>query len=167
MRRLPISGAIAIVVISLVACGGSSLDGVDAQALQRDADYWQIDQIEKQFHESTTTKNIDQMMSLWAPDATLTVGSGQTAVGLDEIRRFWLEKSSAFKNSTHWISDHPAYKLEITVNGDRGTLHFECHYVDYHNDTVVYVTSGDIDVARIDGRWLITNMVGATAKLKP
>ena len=24
----------------------------------------------------------------------------------------------------------PAYKVEITVNGDRGTLYFECHYVD-------------------------------------
>jgi ketosteroid isomerase-like protein len=167
MRRLPIGGAIAIVVISLAACSGSSPGAVDAQALQRDADYWQIDQIEKKFHESTTAKDIDEMMSLWAPDATLTVGSGQTAVGLDEIRRFWLEKSSAFKNSTHWISDHPAYKLEITVNGDRGTLHFECHYVDYDKDMVVYVTSGDIDVARIDGQWLITNMVGATTKLKP
>ncbi len=35
---------------------------------------------------------------------------------------------------THWVSDHPAYKVEITVNGDRGTLHFECHYVDYETE---------------------------------
>ena len=167
MRRLSIVGVAGIMLICLAACGGSNSSAGAEQKLQQEADFWEIDQIEKNFHEATTNKDIDQMMSLWAPDATLTVGSGQTAVGLDEIRRFWLEKSSAFKNSTHWISDHPAYKLEITVNGDRGTLHFECHYVDYHNDTVVYVTSGDIDVARIDGRWLITNMVGATAKLKP
>ena len=39
--------------------------------------------------------------------------------------------------------------------------------VDYDNQKVVYVTSGDMDVARIGGRWLITNMVGATTKLKP
>jgi hypothetical protein len=167
VRRLSIGSGIAIVVISLAACGGSSSNATDAQAMQLDADYWQIDQIEKNFHESTTTKNIDQMMALWAPDATLTVGSGETAVGVDEIRRFWLEKSTAFKPETHWISDHPAYKLDITVNGDRGTLHFECHYVDYDNEKVVYVTSGDIDVARIDGQWLITNMVGATTELKP
>jgi ketosteroid isomerase-like protein len=167
MRRLPIGGAIAIVVISLAACSSPSPSAVDAQALQLDADYWQIDQIEKKFHESTTAKDIDEMMDLWAPDATLTVGSGETAVGIDEIRRFWLEKSTAFMPKTHWISDHPAYKLEITVNGDRGTLHFECHYVDYAKKTVVYTTSADIDVARIDGRWLITNMVGATTELKP
>jgi hypothetical protein len=106
-------------------------------------------------------------MALWAPNATLTVGPGVTASGIEEIRRFWLEKSIAFKPETHWISDHPAYKLEITVDGDRGTLHFECHYVDYDNSKVVYATSGDIDVARIDGRWLITNMVGATTELNP
>ena len=76
------------------------------------------------------------MLSLWAPNATLTVGPGQTATGIDEIRQFWLEKSTAFMPVTHWVSDHPAYKLEITVNGDRGTLHFECHYVDYDSEQV-------------------------------
>ena len=70
------------------------------------------------------------MMSLYAPNATMTVGPGVTASGLDEIRRFWLEDSAPFKAENTWVSDHPAYKLEITVNGDRGTLHFECHYID-------------------------------------
>ena len=69
------------------------------------------------------------MMSLYAPSATLTAGPGATAAGIDEIRQFWLEKSVAFAPETEWISDHPAYKLEITVDGDRGTLHFECHYI--------------------------------------
>ena len=41
-------------------------------------------------------KDIDQMMSLWAPNATLTVGPASTAAGLDEIRRFWLDESAAF-----------------------------------------------------------------------
>jgi hypothetical protein len=30
---------------------------------------------------------------------------------------------------------------------------------------VAAVTAGDFDVARIDGRWLITKMVGSTAEL--
>ena len=97
--------------------------------MQRKADFWEIDQIEKNFHQATTTKDIDLMMSLWAPNATLTAGPGATAAGLDEIRRFWLEESAAFDPETEWISDHPAYKVEITVNGDLGTLHFECHYI--------------------------------------
>ena len=65
----------------------------------------------------------------------------------------------------HWVSDHPAYKLEVTVNGDRGTLHFECHFIDVNTGKVAAVTAADLDVARIDGRWLITNMVGRTTEL--
>ena len=62
--------------------------------------------------------------------------------------------------------DHPAYKLEITVDGDRGTLHFECHFVNAETK-VVEVTAGDADVARIDGKWLITNFVGGTELSRP
>ena len=105
------------------------------------------------------------MVSLYAPNATFTVGGGETAVGVDEIREFWLEKSPAFDPANTWISDHPAYKLEVTVNGDRGTLHFECHFVDAETSKVVAVTAGDADVARIDGEWLITNFVGGTTEL--
>ena len=54
----------------------------------------------------------------------------------------------------------------MTVNGDRGTLHFECHYINVDTGEVAAVTAGDFDVARIDGRWLITNMVGSTAELR-
>jgi hypothetical protein len=105
------------------------------------------------------------MLSLYAPNATFTVGGGETAVGVDQIREFWTTKSPAFLETNHWISDHPAYKMEITVNGDRGTLHFECHFVDAETGTVAAVTAGDADVARIDGQWLITNFVGGTTKL--
>jgi ketosteroid isomerase-like protein len=167
MRKLLIAGAVGILAISLVACRGAGTDVPGTQDLQREADLWEIDQIEKTFHESTTNKNIDEMMSLWAPNATLTVGPGDTAAGLDEIRRFWLEKSTAFKPGTHWVSDHPAYKVEITVNGDRGTLHFECHYVDYDTGEMAYVTTADLDVARIDGRWMIANMVAGSTELAP
>ena len=101
------------------------------------ADLWAIDQIEKNFHKATSKQDIDLMMSLWAPNATFTVGPGQTAAGTTEIRQFWLDKSDAFKPGDHWVSDHPAYKVEITVNGDRGTLHFECHYIDIKTSKVV------------------------------
>ena len=135
--------------------------------MQRKADYWEIDQIEKNFHEATTKKDIEQMMSLWAPNATLTAGPGATAAGLDEIRQFWLEESAAFAPETEWISDHPAYKIEITVNGDLGTLHFECHYIGVHTERMEAVTVADLDVARIEGRWLITNLVGGSTTLTP
>jgi ketosteroid isomerase-like protein len=165
MRRL-FWCALAVMVVCLAACTGSGATS-ETEALQSTADRWEIDQIEKNFHEATTKKDIDQMLSLWAPNATMTIGPGKTAVGKDEIRRFWLEESPAFMPVTHWVSDHPAYKLEITVNGDRGTLHFECHYVDYDTEKLALTTVADLDVARIDGRWLITNMVAGSTSLVP
>ena len=167
MRRLVISGGLGVLLLSvvLVACGGSGAGSTGDQS-RRFQDMWQIDQIEKDFHHATTTKDIDLMVGLFAPNATMTVGPGVTASGLDEIRQFWLEKASTFEPQNHWLSDHPAYKLEITVNGERGTLHFECHYIDIETGEVVYATTADFDVARIDGNWLITNMVGGTTVLE-
>jgi ketosteroid isomerase-like protein len=167
MRRFLMGGALGVFLLSvvLVACSGSTT-GPSGDQARRFRDIWEIDQIEKDFHGSMTTKDIDQMMSLWSPNATMTVGPGETASGLDEIRRFFLENSAPFAPENAWISDHPAYKLEITVNGDRGTLHFECHFVDAETSEVVSATAADLDVARIDGKWLITNMVAGTTVLE-
>jgi ketosteroid isomerase-like protein len=167
MRRFVIGSALGVFVLSvvLVACGGSTTDPSGDQA-RRFQDMWEIDQIEKDFHLAQTKKDIDLMLSLYAPNATMTVGPGETAAGLDEIREFWLEKSAPFSPDNTWLSDHPAYKIEITVEGDRGTLHFECHYVDVETGDVAAATTADFDVARIDGKWLITNLVGGTTVLE-
>jgi ketosteroid isomerase-like protein len=167
MRRLAIGGRLGILVFSVVlaACSGSDA-GSTSDESRRIQDMWEIDQIEKQFHRAQTEKDIDMMVSLFAPNATMTVGPGATASGVEEIRRFWLEDSAPFDAENDWMSDHPAYKLEVTVNGDRGTLHFECHYVDINSSEVVSATTADFDVARIDGEWLITNMVGGTTVLE-
>ena len=37
------------------------------------------------------------------------------------------------------MSDTPAYKIRITASGDKGTLYFECHYVDVKTQKVVSV----------------------------
>ena len=164
MRKLLIGCVLGVLVVAVSACGGSSGTPASEEALQRQADIYEISQIEKNFHESMSKKDIDEMMSLWTENATFTYGPGQTATGTEQIRKTWLG-SPSFKPATHWISDHPAYKLQVTVNGDRGTLHFECHFIDVDTEKVAAVTAGDFDVARIDGRWLITRMVGSTAEL--
>ncbi len=164
MRRLLIGSVLGVLIVSLAACGSASGDETTAE-MQQKVDYWEIDQIEKDFHQATTLKDIDLMMSLWAPNATLTTGPASTAAGLDEIKRYWLDESAAFAPETEWISDHPAYKLEITVNGDLGTLHFECHYIGIQTKKTEAVTVADLDVARIDGHWLITNLVGGSTSL--
>jgi len=165
MRTGLIGAAIAMLVVALSACGGSSSSSASEEALQRDSDLYAISQIEKTFHEAISKKDIDQMMSLYAPNATATFGPGQTVSGREEIRKVWL-KSVPFKPETNWLSDHPAYKLKVTIDGDRGTLRFECHFVDIFTREVAAVTAANQDVARIDSRWLITNFVGSTSELK-
>ncbi|MGH2590782.1 MAG: nuclear transport factor 2 family protein [Actinomycetota bacterium] len=161
-----IGGALGVIVLFLAACGGSSTPSAAEQELQRKADLYDIEQIESTYHQALTLKDIDMMMGLFAPNATLTIGPGETAAGLDQIRRFWLNATPFMAENT-WVSDHPAYKVEVTVNGDRGTLHFECHFVDYRTGAVELATVVDQDVARIDGRWLITNAVAGSTTLAP
>jgi ketosteroid isomerase-like protein len=165
MRSLLIGGAIAALAIVLSGCGGSSQTSEDSAAVQSEVDRYEISQIERSFHEAISKKDIDQMVSLFAPNATGTFGPGKTVAGKQQIRQVWL-KSHAFEPETHWLSDHPAYKLKVTVAGDRGTLHFECHFIDVATQKVAAVTAGNLDVARIDGHWLITNFVGSTSELK-
>jgi ketosteroid isomerase-like protein len=165
MRMLSIVGALAALVVALSGCGGSGSSSATEANMQRQSDLYSISRIERTFHEALAKKDIDQMMSLYAPNATATFGPGKTVSGKDHIRAVWL-KSVAFKPETHWLSDHPAYKLKATVDGDRGTLRFECHFVDIETAKVAAVTAGNTDVAKVDNKWLITNFVGSTAELK-
>ena len=101
-------------------------------------DMWEIDQIEKDFHQATIDEGHrpdDEPVRAQRDDDG---GPGGDRVrAWTRSRQFWMEKSAPFEPENDWISDHPAYKLEITVNGDRGTLHFECHYVDVKTGEVV------------------------------
>jgi len=165
MRTLFMGGAVGAVVLMLAACGGSSGSSSAEKQAEQEADVYAISQIERSFHEAISKKDIDQMAALYAPNATGTFGPGRTVTGRDQIRKVWLT-GVAFKPETHWLSDHPAYKLKVTIDGDRGTLHFECHFVDVKTGKIAALTAGNLDVAKIDKRWLITNFVGSTAELK-
>jgi uncharacterized protein (TIGR02246 family) len=165
MRTLLMGGVLAILALTISACGGSSGSSASEQALEQKAASYEVSQIERTFHESISKKDIDELVGLFAPDATGTFGPGKTVKGKEQIREVW-SKSVAFQPKTHWLSDHPAYKLKVTIDGDRGTLHFECHFIDVETGKVAATTAGNLDVAKIDGQWLITNFVGSTAELK-
>ena len=165
MRTLLTGGVLAILVFALSACGGSSGSSATDQEMQEKADTYAISQIERSFHEAISKKDIDEMVGLFAPHATGTFGPGKTATGQNQIRHAWL-KSEAWQPTTHWLSDHPAYKLKVTVDGDRGTLHFECHFINVDTGKIARLTAGNLDVAKIDGKWLITNFVGSLTELK-
>jgi hypothetical protein len=105
-------------------------------------------------------------MSIWAPDSTFTIGP-TTLTGKAQIRDFFAHKAAPFQAANHWVSDTPAYKIRITVNGDRGTLYFECHYIDVDTQKVAAAVGADQDVRKINGRWLITKAIASSVTLKP
>ncbi len=161
MRRILIVGL--VLTATLSACH-SGPDAAAQALLQKKADLYAIGQIEVAWHQASSTHDLNQMMSLWAPNATFTA-NGKTYTGTDQIRNFFSSQAAPFQAANHWVSDSPAYKERVTVSGDKGTLYFECDYVDVTTSKVVAVVSADQDVARINGTWLITNSLAATAKL--
>ena len=160
--------AVFLVVAAIVGAGcGSGGGGTAADsAVERDASLYAIDQIERTWHQAASTANVDLMMTIWAPDATFNIGT-ETLSGSAAIRDFFAHRAGPFKPGHHWVSETPAYKTRATVNGDHGTLYFECHYVDAATGKVVSVVAADQDVQRIDGKWLITRSAASTAVLEP
>jgi hypothetical protein len=151
-------------VLSLAACGGSGKTSTAERAAQHRADLYAIDQIEVTWHKASSTHDVGLMMTLWAPDATFNIGT-ETLTGKAQIRDFFAHKAGPFRPQNHWVSETPEYKLRATASGDKGTLYFECHYVDVKTGKVVSVVGADQNVQRIDGRWLITSAASATPTL--
>jgi ketosteroid isomerase-like protein len=154
-----------LVTLTLAACSAASTPALPSD-LQLKADTYDIEQIEVTWHKASSTQDVDLMMSIWADNATATLG-GTTYSGKDQIRQFFATKAAPFQPANHWVSETPAYKIRVTVDGDKGTLYFECHYVDPSTKMVKSVVAADQTVARINGTWLITNLVSASPELAP
>ena len=166
MTRTFLAGcALAGLVVALAGCGGSSKYSAAEQQVQKEAAIYQIDQIERNWHEATSTQNVNLMMSLFAPGAVFNIG-GETFTGKAQIKRFW-ETAGPFEPGHHWQSDTPTYKIKTTVNGDKGTLYFECDYIDPTSQKVVAVVAVDHNVQKINGKWLIVDSSGAPGSIKP
>jgi len=161
-RRGPVGALLAALalVASVAACAAPGASPAAASDVQKQADLYAINQIEVNWHMAASRKDLDLMMSLWADNATFTTAS-QTLSGKDQIRQFFTG-AAPFKPENNWVSDTPAYKSRTTVDGDKGTLYFECDYIDVATKEVKIVVSADQDVARINGKWLITSAVSAT-----
>ena len=117
--------------VALSACGSSdsSSAAVDA-AVQKDAELFAIDQIEKTWHQASSTKNVDLMMTIWAPDATFNVGT-QTLNGQAADPELLRDEGSVRSSpATTGCPTRRPTRSGPRSNGDKGTLYFECHYVD-------------------------------------
>jgi hypothetical protein len=160
-----LAGIIALAL--LLQSGGVAAKASTSDAVtQREADLYEIDQIEAKFHRATSKHDIDLMMSLWAPGSVFNIDQ-ETLVGKAQIRHWFLTKNKAFMPSHHWESDTPTYKIRISLNGDKATMYFECHYIDPASKEVVGAAGVTHTLQKVDGRWLITNSAGSTATLSP
>ncbi len=159
-------GVLAALVAPLTATGGGSGKvSTKDDTTQRLADLYQIDQIEVKFHRATSTHNLNLMMSLWAPGAVFNIDQ-QTLTGKAQIRHWFATENKAFMPNHHWESDTPTYKNRATVNGDKATLYFECHYIDPKTGKVMAVAGVDHTLQKINGTWLIVDSAGAPATLR-
>jgi hypothetical protein len=165
MKKLLVTAALiglGVLIAGNGAWGRGS--GVNLQKIQREANLYEIDKIERTWHKAASTKNLRLMMSTWAPKATLTL-AGQTYRGKTAIRAFFA-KAAPFQPQNHWESDTATYKIRTTVNGNRGTLYFECHYIDVDTGKVAASVGADQDVRKINGKWLITKLIASSVTLK-
>jgi uncharacterized protein (TIGR02246 family) len=164
MRTLFIGVALGAIVVALTGCGGSGMTKAEEQALRKQADILAIDQLEVKWHKAASTQDVDLMLSLYAPDATWNIGT-EVLQGRRQMRDFVTHRFAPFKPGNHWLSDTPAYKIRITADGHKGTLYFECHVIDVKTSKLAAVVGADITVEKINGHWLIRNLVQSPVAL--
>jgi hypothetical protein len=169
MRKLGYLGVAAALLVALQTGLGRATASTTSRAdatTQREADLYQIEQIEVKFHRATSHHDINLMMSLWAPGAVFNIDQ-QTLVGKSQIRHWFLTENKAFQAKPAWESDTPSYKIRINLNGDKATMYFECHYIDTKTAMVVAEAGVTHTLQKINGQWLIIDSAGSTATLSP
>jgi hypothetical protein len=129
------------------------------------ADVAQIYQLQAAFHQAKTAQDIELMMSLWDPGATLKVQSDPKApyVGTQPLRGYWVS-SGSFKNRR--FSLVPSYKTRIAVRGKEASLYFECHDVaDYDQPTrnIINDTFLAGTLRNVRGKWVFYDMSAGPA----
>ena len=129
------------------------------------ADVAQIYQLQAAFHRVKTAQDIELMMSLWHPSATLKVQGDPKSpyIGAERLRDFW-QNSGSFKNRR--FSLVPSFKTRISVRGNEASLYFECHDVgDYDQPTrnIINDTFLAGTLRNVGGKWVFYDMSAGPA----
>ena len=122
-------------------------------------DFMAMHEIEIAFHEAGTTKNLNQMLSLFSDDATITAG-GKTYTGKEQVRAFW-QAAGPFQPQHQWVAYTPAFRIKYDVRGDTAHLYFECLWVDKVAGKIAVHTNANDTLIRVNGHWLIKDMKAA------
>ena len=129
------------------------------------ADVAQNYQLQAAFHQAKTAQDIELMMSLWDPKATLKIQGDPKSpyVGTEQLRAFWLN-SGSFKNRR--FSLVPSFKTRIAVRDNEASLYFECHDVaDYDQPTrnIINDTFLAGTLRNVGGKWVFYDMSAGPA----
>jgi SnoaL-like domain len=116
-----------------------------------------IREIEVVFHDAGSTKDLEKMMSLFTEDAELTSG-GKTYKGKADVRHYFADVAPPFQPSAHMIAYTPAQRIRTTRDGDKGTIYFECLWLDTTAQSIAAHTFSDDTLVRSGGRWLVKTM---------
>jgi hypothetical protein len=152
-RCLKAIGAVAVLALCT--------DFATAASEENPVDFMDLHQVEIVFHTAASTKNIELMMSLFADDATLSVG-GKTYAGKDQVRGYFATAAGSFQPQNQWVAYTPAQRIRFEVSGDRAHLYFECLYVDAQAKVIKVHTFSDDNLVRVGGKWLIKEMKAGT-----
>jgi len=167
-RRRIVAGAASIVPVGAVSLLVPSAANADDELHQsrHGAAIAALHELQSRFHESISGGgHIDELVSLWADDATFIAG-GSTLQGKDEIRSFFLQGGGFTHN---WVSVSPAWKTRFQVHGNTADVYFECHFVDWQANPQVVLTHGTFEgtAGKVDGRWLFRHITAGVNPLTP
>ena len=156
--------------LALAALAALSISVTSRAGTEENADeFMELHKVEIAFHEAGSTKNLNEMLSLFADDAVLTTirktddGKEQikTYTGKEQIKNYW-QAHPAFQPQNQWVGYTPAFRIRYTVEGDRAHLYFECLWMDKAAGKIAAHTNSDDTLARVNGRWLIKEMKAAS-----
>jgi hypothetical protein len=170
-RRALLRAGVAGTAVSLAAAMVAPATLVAAQVDGPNDAVAEIYELQSAFHRAKTMQDLDLMMSLWAPEATINSQGDPNSpyVGTESQRAFWLNSGSW---KSHRLSLVPSFKIQIDVKSDdTAWMYFECHDIDnfdQSNRSIVADLFMAGTVKNIDGKWLFWDMTsGSGAMLSP
>lgn len=102
-------------------------------------------------------ENLEFLETLWAPDATLTVG-GTTLDGRDAVMAWFANSAPPFIQNRNWVSLTPSFRTEFEARGRKADISFICVLVDPATDMVVGKTSFSGTAKKVRGEWVFWDM---------
>jgi hypothetical protein len=155
--------ALALIPLVAPAVAGSGDDGNANTQVAR------LHELQEAFHQAASyngdpqdaADHLELLSTLWAPDATLTVGAN-TISGHDAIIAFF---SNAAPYHHEWVSLAPSFRTRLEPHGDTADVYFECIYVDPATGKIVATPSLSGTAKKVQGNWMFWHMQAGQASL--